>query len=528
MTLKRRLEELLKKRIYDLYGIEVPVQFEKPKNEKYGDYSTGVAFQISKNLGQSPQEIAETLKDVFLDELKTTVERVDVVAGFINIFLRNPFLQGIVRALQTEVDTFTKTGLGRGKKVLLEFVSANPTGPLNVVNARAAAFGDSLANVMREVGFEVTTEYYVNDRGGQIDALGESVAWRQGLVENPPEDGYLGDYLIEIAEKLRGTRREELGAKAADLILDSQLKTLERFRVKFDVVTKESKIRESGYPKLVLEKLEPYTYVEEGALYLRTTLFGDEKDRVLIRKNGEPTYFFYDIAYHLDKRERGHELLIDIWGPDHMGHVERMKIALELMGLGKDILDVIIVQQVNLLKGGRKVKMSKRRGEFYTMDELIDEVGVDAARFFFVMRSASSHLDFDIDLAKKMETENPVYYVQYVHARVRSLVDYARDKDLLAEEGNVNLLELPEERTIMREILYFPDMLEEAATKYSIHLIPQYLLEISRLFHNYYQKIRIVSDNKALSGARLSLALAVGNIVRKGLNLIGVSAPERM
>jgi len=527
MTLKRRLEALLKERISELYGLEIPVILEPPREERFGDYATGVSYVIAKNLKLDPTKIANTLKDVVEKEMTSLVGRAEVIEGFLNIKLRDSTLQGLLLDVAKPKFEYGRTNLGKGKSILLEYVSANPTGPLNVVNARAAAFGDTLARVMKETGFTVETEYYVNDSGGQIDALAASVAWRQGKRKNPPEDGYLGDYLVTIADALKGVSDEELGIKASEMILDGQLQTLKRFRVYFDNITKESWVEGSKYVGKAKKLLSPFSYESEGALFFKSTHFGDEKDRVLIKSDGESTYFLNDIAYHLYKADRGFELLIDIWGPDHMGHINRMKAALKAIGT-KAKLDVIIVQQVNLVKGGKKIKMSKRMGEFFTLDELIDEVGVDAARYFFLLRSFSSHLDFDIDLAKKMGKENPVYYVQYVHARVMSLLNYAKEQGITMENAEPSYLNLEEERSILRKILYFPDILEEAATKYAVHLIPHYLLGISSLFHNYYQKIRIVGDDIKISKARLLLAQGVGNIVKKGLNLMGVEAPERM
>jgi arginyl-tRNA synthetase len=528
MTLKRRLEALLKEKILELYGLEIPVLFEFPREERFGDYATGVSFSIAKQLKKDPQSIAKALKDVIEEEIVSLVDRVDAISGFLNLKFRDSVLQNLLSDVAKPEFDYGRTDMGKGKRILLEYVSANPTGPLNVVNARAAAFGDTLARVMRETGFYVETEYYVNDAGGQIQALGGSIAWRQGRRDKPPEDGYLGEYLLPIAESLKDVPEEELGIRASQLILKDQLNTLMRFRVKFDNVVKESWVRDSEYIEKTKRLLSSYIYENEGAVFFRSTYFGDEKDRVLIRSNGEPTYFFYDIAYHLYKVERGFDLLINIWGPDHMGHIGRMKAALEASGIGGDKLDVIIVQQVNLLKGGERVRMSKRLGEFFTLDELIDEVGVDAARYFFLLRTSSAHLDFDMDLAKKMGKENPVYYVQYVHARVMSLLNHAKEQGITTDNADPSHLELQEERSILRKILYFPDILEEAATKYNVHLIPHYLLDLASLFHNYYQKVRIVGDDRGKSKARLLLAKGVGNVVRKGLNLMGVEAPERM
>ena len=523
--IKGFLEEEAKKK----FG-EVPEFFVRETDEKFGDYATNIALILARKLRKSPAEIWEVLgpelrewgQDVYFSEL-------NFVSGFINFRFRDEVLHSFLREAAFSPDDFHRLEIGKGVRVNVEFVSANPTGPLNVANARAAAVGDSLVRILRAAGYRADSEYYVNDAGGQIKALGGSILWRLGKREEPPPDGYLGDYLVEIARRLGDVEEEmEAGRRAADVILKSQMETLKRFRVSFDAVTRESSIRSSPLVGEVKKRLEPHTYMSEGALYFRSSRFGDEKDRVLVRSNGEPTYYFFDLVYHFDKYRRGYEYMIDLLGPDHHGHIARMKAGLEAMGIGGDRLEVLIVQQVNLVRSGERVVMSKRKGEFFTMDQLLDEVGIDAARFFFLLRSVSSHLDFDLDLARTLGRENPVYYVQYLHARTRSLLEFASSRGLSPEGADPSKLKLPEERTILRKMLFFQDLIEEIARNRSPHLMPHYLLELASLYHNYYQKVRIVTEDEEVSRARLLLSLGVGNVVKKGLELIGVEAPERM
>ncbi len=547
-TLKERIKQIIERKVKEIYGQDVDVQLTPPRSEEYGDYATNLAFLLSKKLRKPPSEIASEFASALSEELRPIAE-INVVSGFINLQIRMPILRELVyEIVHSHQSDYGESDVGGGRRVLVEFVSANPTGPLNVVSARAATVGDSLVRIMRKSGYNADAEYYVNDAGGQIRALGESVAWRLGERDEPPQDGYLGEYLIEIAKKLRdqGVSREDYGKAAAELILKSQLQSLERFGVKFDSVVRESEIRESGLVDEVFNRLKELglvskasdlppqlasEYRDRDSLVLRTDLIDkNEKPRVLIRSNGEPTYFMVDLAYHYNKFQRGYEWVIDLWGPDHHGYIPRMRAGLKGLGLLENgRFDVMIVQQVNLIRDGKRVVMSKRKGEVFTMDQLIDAVGVDAARFFFLLRSANAHLDFDIDLARKLSSDNPVYYVQYVHARISSLMEHASEKGVSFDDAELEQLGLKEERTLMKKLLYFPDVVSNSARRMEPHLIPHYLLDLAGEFHNYYQKHRIVdTENKALSGARLLLAEAVRTVVHNGLELIGVSAPSRM
>ncbi len=532
--IRSRISEFLRDFVKKEYGVDHTPIITATKDEKFGDYSVTSPFQLAKQLKKNPAEIASKIAEALKTTFEKEIESVEVVKGFVNITFSSQFLNQVTEeALSPE---YGKCNAGNGLKVNLEFVSANPTGPLNVVNARAAAVGDSLRQIMRYCGYDAWSEYYVNDAGGQIRALRESVKWRMGLRPDLPEDGYGGEYLIPYAEKLKAmgiVKDEEIEKKIVDMILEDQMNTLERFRVKFDVITRESFIRKSRYPELLRKKLKELDliYEKDGAIYLKTTRIGgiDEKDRVLIRSNGEPTYFFFDLAYHMYKFDRGFEKVVDFWGPDHHGYIPRMKAGLKALGLNDKRFDVKIIQQVNIIKEGKRVRMSKRKGELYTLDELLDEVNVDAARFFFLLRSYSSHLDFDIDLAKEISAKNPVYYVQYAHARISSIFKKAKEKGVTDENADLSLLTTPEERSLMREILFFPDVLEEISEKLEPHPITYYLTGIAEKFHNYYQKHTVADPrNPELSAARLRFAKAVQNVIKIGLNLIGVSAPEEM
>ncbi len=547
-TLRERIQQIIEETVNQLFEVQLPIQLSPPRSEEHGDYATNIAFQLASKVKKAPSEIASRLAQSLKDKL-APISEVEVVRGFINLKIRLPILRELVQEVaDRHGQDYGENSIGNGRKVLVEFVSANPTGPLNVVSARAATVGDSIVRLMRKSGFQADSEYYVNDAGKQIEALGKSIAWRLGEIPEPPRDGYLGDYLIEIARQIKGENIHEAdyGKRAAELIFQSQMETLRRFRANFDSIVKESEIRASGLVDKVFNELKEHglvsranelppelsrEYQDRESFVLRTDLFdSNEKPRVLIRSTGEPTYFMVDLAYHYTKFQRGYEWVIDLWGPDHHGYIPRMKAGLQGLGLlEKGHFDVLIVQQVNLIRDGKRVVMSKRKGEFFTMDQLMDEVGVDAARFFFLMRSANAHLDFDLDLARRLGTENPVYYVQYVHARIVSLMEHAESRGVTLSDADINMLNLPEERNLMRKILYFPDIVASAAQKLQPHLIPHYLLDLAAAYHNYYQKHRIVNpDNKPLSGARLYLSEAVRIVVHNGLELIGVSAPSRM
>jgi len=457
--------------------------------------------------------------------------------------------------IQTVVEITRKKGrygssnLGQGRKFQVEFVSANPTGPLVVVSARAAAVGSALVSLLRKVGYRVEAEYYINDTGAQVVKLGRSLrarfADRIGADIPFPEDGYPGDYLIEIAEGLpvdegkkwleldENESSQKFGEYAAGKLLERIKEDLHLFGVEFDVFFNESSLhKEGGEVELALEilKSKGYVYEKEGALWFRSTEFDDEKDRVLVRQDGTPTYFLADAAYHLNKLRRGFEHVIDIWGPDHHGHIKRLQAASQVLGAGKDWLEVLIVQWVRLLEDGKQVSMSKRGGEFVTLRDLVNDVGADAAKFFFLMRKTNAHLDFNLTLARKESEENPVYYVQYAHARISSVISYAKSEgvEFPKDTSCVEMLTEPEEIDLMRKLVVFPQLIEEAAIAREPHRLSSYAQQVAASFHHFYHICRIVSNDRRLSEARLLLAEATRIVLAESLRIIGVSAPERM
>ncbi len=531
--LREKIEEKIRQVLKQELSIELPFFLEESKEEKFGDYTTNLPFRLAKELRKSPQEIGEFLASKLCT--LPLIEDVNIEKGFLNIRISHNALHEILEEIKRQPDDFGKNTFGNNKRVNLEFVSANPTGPLVVVNARAAAVGDSLKRIMSFSGYLVDSEFYVNDAGGQIERLKKSIEARIKEIKGEPfefpEDGYHGEYIYDIAKEIiKQNFTGDPGRFAVKYIHKWQKSTLEKFRVNFDRFVFETEIRKSIYPDQMLKILEEkgLIYKEDGALVFKSTLFGDDKDRVMVRSNGEPTYFFFDLAYHLHKMERGYDILINIWGPDHHGYIPRMKAGLEALGFNTNNFIVLIAQQVNLVRGNEKVKMSKRKGEIYSMEDLIEEVGTDAARFFFLTRTVNAHLDFDLELAKAIGVQNPVYYIQYSHARIASVLDFGKEKGLSYEDADPSLLTEPEERSLMRKIMFFPDVLQSICRTMEPHLLVRYLLEIAELYHSYYQKIRIVTDNNQLSRARLLLSFAVKTVVKNGLELIGVSAPERM
>jgi len=521
MTRRIELEKLLAAE----FGVP-DARLEEPAEPEFGHYTTNLAFALAKKQGVNPEQAGQAIASTL--EKSPLVERCEVVRGFVNIWLRQEALGQVIGELLRDTAGYSSSELGGGRSILYEFVSANPTGPLNVVSARAAAVGDVLVRLARRCGYRPKAEFYANDAGGQINALGESVAWRLGEREDAPPDGYLGEYLVPVAERLRaeGTERQDYGAKAAEIFLEKNFESLRGFGVKFDSVVRESEVRNSPYGEELLRLLEGHTEKRDGALFLVAEAIGDEKDRVLVRSNGEPTYLFWDMAYHLHKRERGYDEMVNLLGPDH--HAEAKTLSAGLSAVGIANIRVKIIQQVHMVRGGQKVKMSKRLGEFYSLDELLDEVGPDAARFFLLMRSTSQPLEFDIDLAKTLARENPVYYVQYVHARTCSLSRFAGKQGVSGEGAKVSLLPETDEQVVLSKLLHLPDAVEAACRNEEPHLLAHYLLNLAALFHGFYQRHRIVTDDPDLSGARLALAMAVGAAMREGLGLLGVSAPESM
>jgi len=552
---------------------EPAILIEKPRQARHGEYACNVALQLAKTLKRAPREVAGELVAALPGS--PCLEKAEVAGpGFINFFLERRFKQRTVNRILQAGAAYGTLTVGRKKRVQVEFVSANPTGPLHVGHGRGAAFGASLANVLGAAGFDVTREYYVNDAGRQMDILALSTWLRYlelcGLSVPFPANAYQGDYVRQMARAIFAQHGEQFqhGASAAsfagalaeadeelkldrlielarrqlgedyayihDFALNEQLEDcrsdLAEFGVTFDHWFSERSLHDSGLIERAVRALQErdYVYEHDGAKWFRSSAFGDEKDRVVQRENGQYTYFASDIAYHMNKFERGFELVIDVWGADHHGYVARVKGALAALGLNPDQLAIAIVQFAVLYRHGKKVSMSTRAGEFVTLRELRREVGNDAARFFYVLRRSDQHLDFDLDLAKSRSTENPVYYVQYAHARVCSVLEqWGGDESALAGADPAALVTEPE-LALLARLIEYPEALEGAARELSPHLVAFYLRELAAEFHSYYNATRILVEAEAVKLARLALAAAVRQVLRNGLALLGVSAPERM
>ncbi len=533
---------------------------EVPRDAGHGDLATTACLRLAGPSRLPPRRVAEEVVRS-LDLSVLPVERTEIAGpGFINFYLEPRWLNQVIARIVADGAAFGRSNLGGETPVQVEFVSANPTGPLGVVNARAAAVGDVLAAALEAVGFASQREYYINDTGGQIDRLGRSVEARwlelQGQEAAIPEGGYRGDYVIDIAkayeaahgDEARGMASEEraplMGRFAATIMVENHRSRLGSFGVDFDVwYSQEANIDQAACDATVAElSAGNHIYKQAGATWLRTTTFGDDKDRVLVKSTGEPTYFLADIAYHRDKFARGFKRVIDLWGPDHHGHVRRMKAAVQALGYPEDALEILIVQWVRLVEGGQLARMSKRRGQIVPMEELVDEVGVDAARFFFLMRSHESHLDFDLDLAKMKTSDNPVYYVQYAHARISSILRQpeAQEARAGAEPGNsasgltdglkqdLLLLGEPAEVALIRQLADFPEEVAGAALAREPHRLTRYAVEVATAFHKFYDNCRVLTDDPALRRARLALADAARIVLANTLHLCGVSAPDKM
>ena len=532
------------------FGSDILVEI--PDNKKYGDYTTNVAFALSKALGEAPQKIAEDLAEKLNNEGNENFDKIEAVNGFINFFLSDNYLR-------TELNKILEKSVRGGPvygwenetstKIHLDFVSANPTGPLTMGNGRGGFYGDVLANVLESRGFSVTREYYVNDRGEQILNLGRSIKMAQGsslsipgIIPPPSADSsipgidklYKGEYINEIAKEINtGLSESEAGQKAAELILEEYIKpAVKKAGIKFDNWFSEKSLYRGGnYEKIMKELMrKDLVYELDGATWMKTTKFGDSEDRVLIKKNGEETYFMSDILYHADKiKIRKFDKVIDIWGADHHGYAPRLKAALAALDIPENKLEIIISQLVRLVKNGKEVKISKRAGNFITLEELIDEVGIDAARFFFLMYSPNTHMDFDLALAKERSQKNPVYYVQYAHARISSILHKAKlKKNFQFPISNFQLLKEKEELNLIRKLIELPELLEEIAQNYEVHRLPRYVLELAKEFHNFYEKQQVITEDDNLTAARLSLVSATKIILSNVLNLMGIKAPDKM
>ena len=522
---------------------------EEPKNKEHGDFATNAAMLLAPVEKKSPRDIAGLLAGK-LREHDAIVERVEIAGpGFINFHLKHEAWCRVLEELEQQGERFGSSAAGSGTKVQVEFVSANPTGPLHVGHGRGAALGDALANILAFAGYEVQREYYINNVGIQMQNLGKSVYLRylQLLKQEVefPEGLYQGEYVLDVAKEVilkhgeRFVKSPEQEALpfftdfAVPLILNGIRADLGQFGVRFDNWFSEKVLFEQGAVQRSIDELKArdLAYEHEGALWFRTTRFGDEKDRVIIKEDGNTTYFASDIAYHREKFSRGFDRVIDIWGADHHGYVPRMRGVLESLGIAPERFSVILVQMVNLLRGGVPVAMSTRSGEFVTLKEVIEEVGTDAARFMFLTRRSDAQLDFDLEVAKKQSDENPVYYVQYGHARICSIIAFARDKDIVLpsfHDIDPSLLTTAEEIGLIKKLAQFPELVLGSAQACEPHRISMYLMELVGMFHSYYGKHRVITDNQDMNRARLFLINGIRRVLRNGLALLGVRAPEKM
>jgi arginyl-tRNA synthetase len=547
--IKEKLETLLREK-YSLEGLNYTV--EEPKDRHLGDLATNVCFLLSKHLKKPPNVLAEEIAK----ELSNEDFQAEPLRGFINFRFSEGRIKEGFRELLSLASNYYFEDIGKGKRLQIEFVSANPTGPLHLGHGRGAVVGDALYRLLKAFGYEVVREYYINDAGYQVYLFGLSILYRvyelfgkedQGLKERFEEEGYKGNYIKELAkdvkaffgEEVLGWEREQaiekLGEYGVKRMLEDIRETLAFMGVEFDLWVSEKSLHQRGLVEKVIKLLEEkgYTYTQEGALWFKSSSFGDDKDRVLVRSDGTPTYFAGDIAYHYYKYERGFEGVINLWGADHWGYLPRLKGALKALGIPEDWLKVEFVQMVKLFSGGKEIRMSKRTGEFITLRELLEEVDVDAVRFIFLTKRSDTPLDFDIDLVKQNTAENPVFYVQYAHARVRGVFREARQR-FGVDPDRESLTEYTEHMKdqqgleLMKKLLFFKDTLRDAVLSLSPHLIVYDLLEIAKLFHNYYNHHRVMVEDKSLMMGRLSLLKGVEIGLKVGLNLIGVNAPERM
>jgi arginyl-tRNA synthetase len=513
---------------------------ERPPQAEFGDYSTNAAMLLAPTLGAPPREIAERLVGQLESRLGEGLDRVEVAGpGFLNLFLADDWYRRAAAELAAAGDELGTREQGEPQTYLVEFVSANPTGPLTAASGRHAAYGDSVARALDATGHRALREYYVNDRGGQIDRFGLSIAARM-KGEAPPEDGYEGEYVGELAERLQadGAGPDDLDAlvrKGTELMRRSAEETLRHFGVEFDNWASERALHEGGAIERVLEDLGAagHVYESEGATWLRTTDFGDDKDRVLIRSGGEPTYYLSDIAYHRDKLERGADRLIDVLGADHHGYVAREKAGLAALGFDSERLEIAIMQLVHLVEGGERAQMSKRRGEFATLDELIDDIGADAARFFMLQRSHDTPVDLDLELARRTSNENPVYYVQYAHARIASILrkagEGADERAVKAEPTAPGAAVEPAERALIKRIAELPDEIAETADRRAPHRLCAYSTALAADFHAFYRDCKVVgAEGDGVEDSRLALCLLTKRTIARTLGLLGISAPERM
>ena len=582
--MKDQLQELLTKCVQDLIskGIlnEMPskIRIDHTKDNSHGDYATNIALMLSKQAKMSPVELAKIIIDQF--EQKNFIKKIEIAGpGFINFFISQESSSSIVNEILAQAASYGCSDIGQGKKVLLEYVSANPTGPLHVGHGRGAAYGATVSNLLRNAGFIVDNEYYVNDAGRQMDILTVSIYLRYLTICGEdlrfPDNGYQGQYINDIAQGIYETSGQKFHLKS-DLVFENVCRDgteggdkevhidqliekaksilgdgfkavfevgiesilsgikndLAEFGVVFEKWFSEQSLIDSGLSESCISKLKDSKnlYEKDGALWFKTTNYGDEKDRVVVRDNGNHTYFASDIAYHLEKLDRGYDKIINVWGADHHGYIPRVNASIEALVHNSDKLEILLFQFANLYRGGSKVQMSTRSGSFVTLEDLRAEVGNDAARFFYILRKSEQHMDFDLDLAKSKTNENPVYYIQYAHARICSVFKQADEKELELDVSQANLSLLTEEieKDILRELSRFRSVLESSAIQYEPHQLAYYLRDLSNHFHSYYNACKFIVDDKNLTQSRLALINATQQILKNGLSILGVGAPESM
>lgn len=510
-------------------NVDLPVFALEPAEEKFGDYSTNIAMVLAKRAGEKPEEIAKKIvAQLSKDEM---FEKVEVVKpGFINFKIALPYLQNKISEIVEMGEKYGESDLGADLKVNVEFISANPTGPLTLGNGRGGYCGDCLANILEAFGAKVEREYYINDQGAQILKLGHSILKDDQAV-------YRGKYIDEVAIKIKSKDPMEAGQQAAAILMEGSIKkTILKMGIKFDHWFSQSALYKGAIEDAIgMLKENSMAYQKDDALWLKTTDYGDDKDRVLITAEGDFTYFASDIAYHWDKIRRGYNLLIDFWGADHHGYVGRMQAAIEILKKEADWsgqLEILIAQLVRLMSKGQEVKMSKRAGTFVTLDELIDEVGPDVTRFFFLERALNTHMDFDLDLAKEHSEKNPVYYAQYAYARIHSILNKSEILNSKSKTNSksqkLNLLNDQAELSLIKELIKLPDIIIETAEDYQVQRLPYYAIELATKFHNFYENCRVISEDKNLTAARIDLIKATQIVLKKTLDLMGISAPEKM
>jgi arginyl-tRNA synthetase len=512
---------------------------DRPPKPELGDYSSNAAMLLAAPLGQSPRQVAERLGSELERELAAarSVERIEVAGpGFINIFLSDDWYRRALERLGAAGERLGPAPTDTPERILVEFVSANPTGPLHVGGGRHAAYGDALVRLLEAVGHDVSREFYVNDAGGQVERFAGSLAAAMSGAE-PPADGYEGAYVAELAAQLDAEGLDPgdldtLGSRGVELIMAGVRASLERFGVRFDTWFSERELYRRGEVDAALAQLQEngHSYRSEGALWLRTTAFGDDKDRVLIRASGEPTYLAADVAYHWDKLERGFGRLIDVLGADHHGYVLRIRAAIAALGADPDAFEALIMRLVHIVEGEQRSQMSKRSGDFVSLDELIDDIGVDAARWFMLWRSHDTTVDLDLDLARRHSSENPVYYVQYAHARIASILRKAGQGAGLAGAGTPSAAALePTERELIKRLLEFPEQVREAAARRAPHRICAYSMSVAADFHAFYRDCQVIgAEGEGVERSRLALCLYAKRTIAAALGLLGISAPEQM